>query len=138
MFDLSIGLFPDVLWSKIDLHAPEHYQASSIHSRRRSPVGSSYHEQTQGGGSVTGARTISERPFSPTTNNTQSPYPNTLRTPGENRLLSEIWLTSAATFRRMRRLDQAKSAIMESEALDEENPNVWVQVWFWWACLTLD
>lgn len=28
----------------------------------------------------------------------------------------------------MGRLDQAKGAIMEAEVLDEDNPNVWVQV----------
>lgn len=46
----------------------------------------------------------------------------------ENRLLSDVWLTSAAVFRRMRRFDQAKDAIGEAEMLDENNPGVWIQV----------
>ena len=66
-----------------------------------------------------------ERPLSPTS---PSPYATSHRSRSENRLLSEIWLTSAATFRRMGRLDQAKGAVMEAEVLDEDNPNVWVQV----------
>ncbi len=50
------------------------------------------------------------------------------RTARENRLLSDVWLTSAAVFRRMRSYDQAKDAIGEAEMLDESNPGVWTQV----------
>lgn len=57
-----------------------------------------------------------------------SPYAMSNRTPAENRLLSEIWLTFAARFRSMGRVDQTKGAYMEAEVIDEENPNVWVQV----------
>jgi len=46
----------------------------------------------------------------------------------ETRLLSDLWLTSAAMFRRMGKLEQAKAAIQEAEVLDEENPGVWVQL----------
>jgi hypothetical protein len=46
----------------------------------------------------------------------------------ERRLLSELWLMSAATFRRSGKIEQARGAIQEAEVRDEENPNVWVQV----------
>lgn len=48
----------------------------------------------------------------------------------ENRLLSDLWLMSAATFRRLGKIEQAKGAIQEAEVKDEGNPNVWVQVYF--------
>lgn len=35
---------------------------------------------------------------------------------------------SAATFRRLEKLDQARGAIQEAEKLDERNEAVWVQV----------
>lgn len=35
---------------------------------------------------------------------------------------------SAATFRRLEKLDQARGAIQEAETLDGENVGVWVQV----------
>jgi hypothetical protein len=35
---------------------------------------------------------------------------------------------SAATFRRLGQIEQAKGAIQEAEVKDEENPGVWVQV----------
>lgn len=44
------------------------------------------------------------------------------------RLLSDLWLMSAATFRRLGKLDEAKGAIQDAEERDYENPNVWVQV----------
>ena len=46
----------------------------------------------------------------------------------ENRLLSDLWLMSAATFRRSGKIEQAKGSIQEAEVRDEENPGVWVQV----------
>jgi hypothetical protein len=46
----------------------------------------------------------------------------------ENRLLSQLWLMSAATFRRLGKIEQAKGAIQEAEVKDEGNPSVWVQV----------
>ena len=45
-----------------------------------------------------------------------------------DRLLSDLWLMSAATFRRLGKIDQAKGAIQEAEVKDENNPAVWVQV----------
>jgi hypothetical protein len=44
------------------------------------------------------------------------------------RMLSDLWLMSAATFRRSGKAEQSKAAIQEAEVLDEENPGVWVQV----------
>ena len=35
---------------------------------------------------------------------------------------------SAATFRRLGKIDQAKGSIQEAEVKDQTNPNVWVQV----------
>jgi hypothetical protein len=37
---------------------------------------------------------------------------------------------SAATFRRLGKIEQAKGAIQEGEVKDEDNPAVWVQVSF--------
>lgn len=51
-----------------------------------------------------------------------------MRNAHEDRLMSELWLMSAATFRRLGKIDQAKGAIQEAELRDETNPNVWVQV----------
>lgn len=48
----------------------------------------------------------------------------------ENKLLSDLWLMSAATFRRLGKIEQAKGAIQEAEVKDEDNPAVWVQVGF--------
>jgi hypothetical protein len=45
-----------------------------------------------------------------------------------NRLLSDLWLMSAATFRRLGKIEQTKGAIQEAEVRDEDNPAVWVQV----------
>jgi hypothetical protein len=48
----------------------------------------------------------------------------------ENRLFSDLWLMSAATFRRGGKIEQAKGSIQEAEVRDEGNPGVWVQVLF--------
>ena len=44
------------------------------------------------------------------------------------RLLSNLWLMSSATFRRLDKIEQARGAIQEAEVRDESNPAVWVQV----------
>lgn len=54
--------------------------------------------------------------------------PSTLRSKVECRLLAELWLQIAATFRRSGQLDQAFAAIQEAEVADAENAEVWVQV----------
>lgn len=43
-------------------------------------------------------------------------------------MLSNLWTMSAASFRRIGKIDQAAAAIREAELLDEENEAVWVQV----------
>lgn len=50
------------------------------------------------------------------------------RTAEESRMLSNLWLISAATFRRWSKLEQCLVAIEEAEVLDPENPDVWVQL----------
>jgi len=46
-------------------------------------------------------------------------------------MFSDLWLMSAATFRRSGKIEQAKGAIQEAEVKDEGNPAVWVQVSFY-------
>ena len=91
------------------------YQASSIHSRRHSPYASTNEL----------VRPESPPPLPPPS---ATPREKRERSRKERRLLSELWLMSAATFRRSGKLDQARAAIQEAEVRDEENPNVWVQV----------
>ncbi|KAF8265291.1 hypothetical protein EI94DRAFT_1702610 [Lactarius quietus] len=91
------------------------YQASSIHSRRHSPYASTNEL----------VRPESPPPLPPLS---VTPREKRERSRKERRLLSELWLMSAATFRRSGKLDQARAAIQEAEVRDEENPNVWIQV----------
>ncbi|KIY66738.1 hypothetical protein CYLTODRAFT_423141 [Cylindrobasidium torrendii FP15055 ss-10] len=46
----------------------------------------------------------------------------------ETRGLSELWLMSAAMFRRLGKLQQCLSAIQEAESMDARNGDVWVQL----------
>ncbi|WVQ93775.1 hypothetical protein IAU59_000853 [Kwoniella sp. CBS 9459] len=55
------------------------------------------------------------------------------RTPAESRILSNLWLMSAATFRRWDKLEQSLVAIEEAEVLDPENADVWVQLGMYYA-----
>ncbi|GAA6000378.1 uncharacterized protein JCM10292_001484 [Rhodotorula paludigena] len=48
--------------------------------------------------------------------------------PRATKLLVDTWLVSAASFRRAGKLDEAKGAIAEAEALDNDDPDVWVQL----------
>lgn len=50
------------------------------------------------------------------------------RTPTESRILSGLWLQSAATYRRWGKVDQCLVSIQEAEIIDPENPDVWVQL----------
>jgi len=97
------------------------YQASSIHSRRR--LSSIMHSDDR-------TPTASPPPPPPpVTSAAQQDFKlKNDRSARENRLLSELWLMSAATFRRLSKVDQAKGSIQEAEVKDENNPNVWVQV----------
>ncbi|KAG8746469.1 hypothetical protein FRC10_004909 [Ceratobasidium sp. 414] len=133
----------------------EPYQASSIHSRhlhrRSSPATSFYFD----GESEFDPRSMSASMTSTRTGDTTTTTASTIRTVQtsqtsntatsdstiiisstptttsaeaiERRLLSDIWLASAATFRRSSRPAEAHDAIAEAEWLDEANPNVWVQ-----------
>lgn len=104
-----------------DFHAilrPTSYQASSIHSRRRlssliPPADTSPGESP---------------PPPPDIPKIQQPVKRNSRTLKENRLLSDLWVMSAATFRRLGKIEQAKGAIQEAEVKDDSNPAVWVQV----------
>ncbi|KAF8582936.1 hypothetical protein K439DRAFT_1634845 [Ramaria rubella] len=95
------------------------YQASSIHSRQRLP------------------------PMYMRANSPEPPPPSPRKQPSiiagrsarERRLLSNLWLTSAATFRRMGKIEQARGAIQEAEAADEQNEDVWVQFGLYFAAL---
>lgn len=50
------------------------------------------------------------------------------RTSRDSRLLSDLWLMSAAIFRRQGKIEQVRGAIQEAEVRDEDNPGVWIQV----------
>ena len=112
-----------------DLHAmlanTGPYQASSIHSRRRFSFSSRIHRPEK-----VRAESVAESLPPPVPPISTSMQENTKknRSARERRLLSDLWLTSAATFRRLEKLDQTRGAIQEAECLDEENEAVWVQV----------
>ncbi|BEI84707.1 hypothetical protein CcaverHIS002_0501080 [Cutaneotrichosporon cavernicola] len=53
------------------------------------------------------------------------------RSPEEERVLSDMWLMSAASFRRSGNLEQSLVAIEEAETRDPENPAVWAQLGLW-------
>ncbi|KAI0258551.1 hypothetical protein BC834DRAFT_975040 [Gloeopeniophorella convolvens] len=91
------------------------YQASSIHSRRHSPYASTNEL----------VRPESPPPMPPSAVPAREKGERSRR---ELRLLSDLWLMSAATFRRSGKIEQARGAIQEAEVRDEENPNVWVQL----------
>lgn len=56
------------------------------------------------------------------------PSPLDNRSPQEKRILSDLWLASAATFRRWGKLEQCLVSVMEAEGLDPGNEDVWVQL----------
>jgi tetratricopeptide (TPR) repeat protein len=53
------------------------------------------------------------------------------RDPRLTKLLIDLWLMSAASFRRWGKLEEALGAIREAEALDPTDGDVWVQVCCW-------
>lgn len=112
--------------AKADFHAvlarAGPYQASSIHSRKRViSWGSRSHTERDLSSPVP---SLPPPPPLPSLQNA----PANGRSARERRLLSDLWLTSAATFRRLGKIEQARGAIQEAEVLDEENEAVWVQV----------
>ncbi|KAF8966758.1 hypothetical protein BDZ97DRAFT_1938402 [Flammula alnicola] len=142
-----------------DFHAvlqPTLYQASSIHSRRR--LSSLIHSSDEHDYPYmrTDTPMPSEPPRSPpmppslppsshrdfTSSSTTSASGgggdgHGWRSARENRLLSDMWLMSAATFRRLGKIEQAKGSIQEAEVRDESNPNVWVQLGLYYVALRL-
>ncbi|KAL5638932.1 hypothetical protein ACGC1H_003335 [Rhizoctonia solani] len=122
----------------------EPYQASSIHSRhlhrRSSPATSTFEGDdfdplavSATTSRVTGIdASTSETVRTTTSVGSDATVTHTLTLASraeslERRLLSDIWLASAATFRRSSRPNEAQAAIAEAEWLDEANPSVWVQ-----------
>ncbi|KAJ7688974.1 hypothetical protein B0H17DRAFT_1067381 [Mycena rosella] len=102
------------------------YQASSIHSRRH--LGGSLVRRD----SITPSQSPPPPP-PPTVPATQSKWSQ--GTARETRLESDLWLMSAATFRRLGKIEQAKGAIQEAEVKDEGNPGVWVQLGLYYVAL---
>ncbi|EJD00430.1 uncharacterized protein FOMMEDRAFT_91112 [Fomitiporia mediterranea MF3/22] len=111
-----------------DLHAmlahAGPYQASSIHSRRRISFGSRLARSER---EREGTLPVPSPPPPPIPSSAQEGT-TTIRNARERRLLSDLWLMSAATFRRLEKLDQTRGAIQEAESLDDRNEAVWVQL----------
>ncbi|KZS95292.1 TPR-like protein [Sistotremastrum niveocremeum HHB9708] len=105
------------------------YQASSIHSRHRNRITSWATTRSHIDGYQSPPAPVPPLPSTPPKSATKSKD----RTPRERRLMSDLWLSSAATFRRAGKLDEVKDAIQEAESLDEENPDVWVQLGLYYA-----
>jgi hypothetical protein len=95
-----------------------YFHASSIHSRR-------YYAPSVSNGSPS---PVSVTPAPPSPAPPAATGKRIGRTPRDRRLLSDLWLMSAATFRRLGKIEQARGAIQEAEVTDENNPAVWVQV----------
>lgn len=115
-----------------DFHAVlqnHHYQASSIHSRRR--LRSLIRHNAS-------ATPIESPPAPPPP---LPPVPEetpTLHATKDDKLLSDLWAMSAATFRRLGKIEQAKGSIQEAEVRDSENPAVWVQLGLYYMALDRD
>ncbi|KAG1824753.1 uncharacterized protein BJ212DRAFT_1322207 [Suillus subaureus] len=113
-----------------DFHAVlqnHNYQASSIHSRRR--LRSLIRHNAA-------AAPIESPPAPPPP---LPPVPEetpTLHATKDDKLISDLWAMSSATFRRLGKTEQAKGAIQEAEVKDSENPAVWVQLGLYY--MTLD
>ncbi|KAG2136578.1 uncharacterized protein EDB93DRAFT_1168404 [Suillus bovinus] len=112
-----------------DFHAVlqnHNYQASSIHSRRR--LRSLIRHNA--------AAALIESPPAP-----PPPLPPvqedtpTLHATRDDKLISDLWTMSAATFRRLGKIEQAKAAVQEAEVKDSENPAVWVQLGLYYMAL---
>ena len=108
------------------------YQASSIHSRRRlSFMSASRDRPLESPPPPPLSTIITHQPaISPISTSVVGHHQQDFKNERsmKDRLLSDLWLMSAATFRRLGKIDQAKGAIQEAEVKDENNPAVWVQV----------
>ncbi|EPQ53258.1 hypothetical protein GLOTRDRAFT_140119 [Gloeophyllum trabeum ATCC 11539] len=106
------------------------YQASSIHrSSRRflaSPISRSQQDLAF----------MESAPPPPPSLSPQQPLTKwNKRMARERKLLSDLWLMSAATFRRLDNVDQAKGAIQDAEVQDPQNTGVWVQLGLYYMAL---
>ncbi|KAI0338701.1 hypothetical protein BDW22DRAFT_1362393 [Trametopsis cervina] len=95
------------------------FQASSIHLRQYQSIHASQQDL--------GLLEVPPPPRPSTPDPTIKHRANS-RTTKDARLLSDLWLMSAAIFRRQGKIEQVRGAIQEAEVRDEENPNVWVQL----------
>lgn len=112
-----------------DFHAVlqnHNYQASSIHSRRR--LRSLIRHNAA-------AAPIASPPAPPSPLPPVAEETPTLHATKDDKLISDLWTMSAATFRRLGKIEQAKGAIQEAEAKDSENPAVWVQLGLYYMAL---
>lgn len=131
IFGTSLHISHHLFLYLIDFHAvltrTGPYQASSIHSRRRLSF-SSRSQRTHKGGHTNSILAPSPPPPPVPSQPQENGNSRSIRNARERKLLSDLWLMSAATFRRLEKLDQARGAIQEAETLDGENVGVWVQV----------
>ncbi|KIP07862.1 hypothetical protein PHLGIDRAFT_70390 [Phlebiopsis gigantea 11061_1 CR5-6] len=102
------------------------YQASSIHLRQYNSIHTSQHDL--------GLLDVPPPPRAASPDPVARSATNH-RTNRDLRLLSDVWLMSAAIFRRLGKIEQAKGAIQEAEVRDEDNPAVWVQLGLYHAAL---
>jgi hypothetical protein len=111
------------------------FQASSIHTRRfYAPSIAGTTRPSSPGDTIAGGGAGTNVP-GPATLPVVSPTSTALplssgKNAREQRLMSDLWLMSSATFRRMGKIEQCRGAIQEAEVADENNPAVWVQVCF--------
>ncbi|RPD58162.1 hypothetical protein L227DRAFT_594388 [Lentinus tigrinus ALCF2SS1-6] len=107
------------------------YQASSIHLRQHLSI---YASQVD--------LSTLEAPPPPPSLPPPEPTPTLprqkVRAAKDRRLLSNLWLMSSATFRRLGKIEQARGAIQEAEVRDENNPAVWVQLGLYYLALDDD
>ncbi|KAH7100390.1 hypothetical protein BKA62DRAFT_750276 [Auriculariales sp. MPI-PUGE-AT-0066] len=109
------------------------YQASSIHSRRgqiqgAAAAGASTPQLGSPFGTIIRRRSPSPPPPPPPPAPSAEKEKAKGREKREKRLRSELWLMSAASFRRQGRLEHARGAIQYAEACDANNANVFTQL----------
>jgi len=131
----------------VDFHAvfqqSTFYQASSIHSRRRLSFMSASRESPlrieSSPPPPPPPTAAQQQPSSSSTSTTLVGHQDIKneRSMKADRLLSDLWLMSAATFRRLGKIEQAKGAIQEAEVKDENNPAVWVQFGLYYIAIGL-